>query len=102
MKAVGIKALKNNLSKYLRDVRAGETVWVTDRDEIIAEIHQPTTPNPGKVTRWESWLNAQEKSGSLRKAVGSSLPASLGAKPRPPRRKIDLQTILDETREERS
>ena len=53
---MGIKALKNNLSKYLRDVRSGETVWVTDRNEVIAEIHKPTTPNPGKVTRWESWL----------------------------------------------
>lgn len=102
MKAVGIKMLKNNLSKYLRDVRSGETVWVTDRDEVIAEIHKPTTPNPGKVTRWESWLNTQERSGSLRKAIGSTPPGSLGTRPQPPRRTIDLQTILDETREERS
>ena len=31
MKSVGIKVLKDNLSKYLRMVRDGEIVLVTDR-----------------------------------------------------------------------
>jgi len=38
MKAVGIKVLKAKLSEYLRAVKAGETLLVTDRDEVIAEI----------------------------------------------------------------
>ena len=38
MKAVGVKKLKARLSEYLRAVKAGETLLVTDRDEIIAEI----------------------------------------------------------------
>jgi antitoxin (DNA-binding transcriptional repressor) of toxin-antitoxin stability system len=38
MKAVGVKVLKAKLSEYLRLVKAGETVLVTDRDEIIAEL----------------------------------------------------------------
>ena len=38
MESVGIKVLKDNLSKYLRMVRDGEIVLVTDRDEVIAEI----------------------------------------------------------------
>ena len=41
MKSVGIKVLKDNLSKYLRMVRDGEIVLVTDRDEVIAEIQSP-------------------------------------------------------------
>lgn len=38
---VGIKNLKNNLSAYLRQVKRGLRVLVTDRDEVIAEIGQP-------------------------------------------------------------
>ena len=38
---VGIKNLKNNLSAYLRDVRAGARVFVSDRGKIVAELHEP-------------------------------------------------------------
>jgi len=38
---VGVKNLKNNLSAYLRQVKRGVRVLVTDRDEIIAEIGKP-------------------------------------------------------------
>ena len=38
MKSVGVKELKARLSEYLRLVRAGETVLVTDRDEVVAEL----------------------------------------------------------------
>jgi len=35
---VGTKQLKNQLSRYLRQVRAGETVTVTDRGRVVAEL----------------------------------------------------------------
>jgi len=38
MQTVGIKALKNNLSEYIRAVAAGDTVLVTDRGRVVAEI----------------------------------------------------------------
>jgi prevent-host-death family protein len=38
MRAVGVKQLKARLSEYLRLVRTGETVLVTDRDEVVAEL----------------------------------------------------------------
>jgi antitoxin (DNA-binding transcriptional repressor) of toxin-antitoxin stability system len=41
MRAVGIKQLKARLSEYVRLARAGETVLVTDRDEVVAEL-RPT------------------------------------------------------------
>ena len=41
MRAVGIRELKNRLSEYLRLVRAGERVLVTDRGEVIAELGPP-------------------------------------------------------------
>jgi antitoxin (DNA-binding transcriptional repressor) of toxin-antitoxin stability system len=41
MKSVGVRELKNRLSEYLRDVRAGERVLVTDRGEVVAELGPP-------------------------------------------------------------
>jgi antitoxin (DNA-binding transcriptional repressor) of toxin-antitoxin stability system len=38
MKVVGVKELKARLSEYLREVRRGEIVLVTDRDEVVAEL----------------------------------------------------------------
>ena len=38
MKAVGTAELKSRLSKYLRDVRRGETVTVLDRSTPVARI----------------------------------------------------------------
>ncbi|MFZ0206435.1 MAG: prevent-host-death protein [Roseiarcus sp.] len=41
MRKVGIKALKNGLSGYIRAAAAGETVLVTDRDRVVAELSPP-------------------------------------------------------------
>lgn len=41
MDAVGIKTLKNRLSEYIRRVARGETVLVTDRDRVVAELIPP-------------------------------------------------------------
>lgn len=41
MKEVGIRELKNRLSEYVRLVRAGEVVMVTDRGEVVAELRPP-------------------------------------------------------------
>lgn len=41
MKTVGVRELKNRLSEHLRLVRAGESVLVTDRGEVVAELIPP-------------------------------------------------------------
>ena len=41
MRAVGLKVLKNKLSEYVRLAERGETVLVTDRDRVVAEIVPP-------------------------------------------------------------
>jgi antitoxin (DNA-binding transcriptional repressor) of toxin-antitoxin stability system len=41
MRAVGIKLLKNRLSEYVRLAAAGETVLVTDRDRVVAQLGPP-------------------------------------------------------------
>jgi hypothetical protein len=41
MRTVGIRELKTHLSQVLREVQGGETVLVTDRGKVIAELRQP-------------------------------------------------------------
>jgi prevent-host-death family protein len=38
MKSVGLRDLKNRLSEYVREVRSGESLLVTDRGEVVAEL----------------------------------------------------------------
>ncbi len=41
MRTVGIKTLKNKLSEYIRMVSRGETVLISDRDRVVAELVPP-------------------------------------------------------------
>jgi antitoxin (DNA-binding transcriptional repressor) of toxin-antitoxin stability system len=41
MRSVGLKTLKNRLSEYVRLAAGGETVLVTDRDRVVAELVPP-------------------------------------------------------------
>ena len=53
MRAVGLKILKNRLSEYVRLAASGETVLVTDRDRVVAEL---VPPQGGRLTpRTRSW-----------------------------------------------
>jgi len=49
MKTVGIRVLKNRLSEYLRYVRRGETIVVTDRGDVVAEIVPPGRAHDGQL-----------------------------------------------------
>jgi hypothetical protein len=40
LKTVGIKELKNNLSQYLREVRSGATVLISDRNNVVCELRE--------------------------------------------------------------
>jgi prevent-host-death family protein len=41
MKTVGVRELKNRLSEYIRQVKSGEGVLVTDRGQVVAELTPP-------------------------------------------------------------
>jgi antitoxin (DNA-binding transcriptional repressor) of toxin-antitoxin stability system len=99
MKAVGIKVLKDNLSKYLKQVQGGETILVTDRDEVIAEIHRPTHHVPGKISYVQAFLEDEARRGSMTLASMRIPPSlrSLREVPRP-RVPMDLQRLLGEIR----
>jgi len=41
MKAVNLRELKNRLGSYVREVKAGEVILVTDRGQVVAELRPP-------------------------------------------------------------
>jgi antitoxin (DNA-binding transcriptional repressor) of toxin-antitoxin stability system len=43
VRSVGLKVLKNKLSEYVRLAESGETVLITDRDRVVAELVPPRT-----------------------------------------------------------
>lgn len=90
--------LKNNLSKYLKMVRKGETVLVTDRNEVIAEIRRP----PAAVDRLQAFLDEEARQGHVIPATQNNPDAleELKALPRLPKR-IDVRKLLDEIRADR-
>jgi|SRR5271155_4347314 len=67
MKSVGVKQLKSRLSEYLRLVRAGETVLVTDRDEVVAEL-RPTRRRPGVADSLDEILESLTERGDVTRA----------------------------------
>jgi len=50
MRVVGIKVLKNKLSEYIRLAASGETVLVTDRDQVVAELTRPQASRSSLVS----------------------------------------------------
>ena len=42
MQTVGVRDLKARLSQVLKEVQRGETVLVTDRGRVVAELRSPT------------------------------------------------------------
>ena len=62
-----MKQLKARLSEYLRLVRTGETVLVTDRDEVIAELRPARRERPGSGDVQEI-LDALVEAGEVTRA----------------------------------
>jgi prevent-host-death family protein len=95
MKTVGVRELKNRLSEYLRQVRAGESVLVTDRGEVVAEL---TPPGPATTDGGvPAPLVALSKRGLA--TLGAPADASLyPALPRKRRRKVTAAQLLEEER----
>jgi antitoxin (DNA-binding transcriptional repressor) of toxin-antitoxin stability system len=93
MTTVGLKTLKNKLSEYVRLAASGETVVITDRDRIVAELRPPQKPPETVIERGvrEGWIT----------------PAKQSPGPLPPRHPIPGYTLeqlladLDRDREDR-
>ena len=101
MIAVGIRDLKNRLSEYLRTVRRGEVVLVTERGKVIAQVAPPPTYLGLHDESEQAALLRLARSGTVRIADGeipsaTAEPLPLLAEP------VDLARALDEMRRDRS
>jgi antitoxin (DNA-binding transcriptional repressor) of toxin-antitoxin stability system len=99
MKAVGIKQLKSHLSDYVRLAKGGETVLVTEREEVVAEL-RPARRFPPPSVGLEGVLDALAEGGEIERASLSKdkwrwKTRGLGLSPR------TVARILDELREDR-
>lgn len=96
MRSVGLKTLNSKLSEYVR-IAAGETVLVTNRDRIVAELGPPR--------RERSRMLADAKLVEMmRKGILTPpLKPFSGPPPKPaPIMSLDeLMEVLDETRSDR-
>jgi antitoxin (DNA-binding transcriptional repressor) of toxin-antitoxin stability system len=96
MRSVGLKVLKNKLSEYVRLAAGGETVLVTDRDRVVAEIGPPQPRN--KKLSEEEFIAKGTREGWLRPAINRSSEPP----PRKPMVPLDeLMRDLERSREDR-
>jgi len=98
MKAVGVKILKARLSEYLRLVKTGETVLVTERDEVIAEL-RPAHRQEVVATALEDGLQqlADRGAATLR---SEDFRGWTGLKPAIRVKGLSSQALLDSVRED--
>jgi antitoxin (DNA-binding transcriptional repressor) of toxin-antitoxin stability system len=96
MRAVGVKVLKNKLSEYLRLAAGGETVLVTDRDRVVAELGPPAAGRAPFVS--DALLAEAVREGWIR----APLVVAEGPPPRQPVAKwTELARELEADREDR-
>lgn len=100
MKTAGVKEFKTHLSEYLREIQRGETVLVTDRGRVVAEVRPPGSTSTAASLEDRRLLEAVDR-GLLRlPSAPHSEPLwtdfePLGLRPG------TAQALLDEARAER-
>ena len=85
MRSIGTKVLKNKLSEYVRLAASGETILVTDRDTVVAELGPPRA---GRAEALHDALLADAvRKGWLR-------PPTLTSEGAPPRKPVMKWAVL--------
>ncbi|WP_419945743.1 type II toxin-antitoxin system Phd/YefM family antitoxin [Candidatus Poriferisodalis sp.] len=94
MKSVGIKVLNSRLSEYVRLAASGETILVTDRDRVVAELG-PIRESRSPILA-DAYLADAVRNGVL------TLPVLSGSEPPPiPKPVAPLEQLLSELDEDR-
>ena len=94
MRTVGLKVLKNKLSEYVRMAARGETILVTDRERVVAELGPP---NAGRED-----LMADERMAELVRTGLVTPPRSPFRLPSERHPRALLREILAELEEDRA
>ena len=53
MTSAGIRELKDNLSRYIRRIEAGERIAITAHGRVVAELVQPSATAKSTPTRFD-------------------------------------------------
>jgi antitoxin (DNA-binding transcriptional repressor) of toxin-antitoxin stability system len=93
MRAVGLKVLKNKLSEYVRIAAGGETVLITDRDRVVAEIIPPQAGR--SPTLGDAFLAEAAREGWL------TPPALISREPPPRKPVMCFDQLMEELRRDR-
>ena len=93
MKSVGLRELKNRLSEFVREVRSGESVLVTDRGEVVAEL---VPPGPGNKREAPSGLVVLARKGEV--TLGGANSGALYPEVAPLLKRHRATELLDEER----
>ena len=92
MNSVGVRELRQNLSKYLGQVKEGESFAVTERGREVARL-TPSGPPDSPIARLVAERGATMPRGNLLDRIGGLS--------RPPAGPPFSAELLDEQREER-
>jgi prevent-host-death family protein len=90
MTRIGVRELRQNASRYLALVKAGETVEVTERGELVAVL---APPSPA--------VTARERLIAEGRLIPASAPFRLPDRIAPPSGGLSATEALDEQRAER-
>ena len=93
MSAVGLRELKSRLSRYVQRARSGETILITDRGEVVAELSPPRKKSAGEAI---TTLEEMRRKGLLH-GGGSNDPSAYPSLSRVLRRSLASE-LLDEER----
>ena len=94
MRSVGIKVLNSKLSEYVRLAASGETILVTDRDRVVAEL------GPLRETRSPILADAF-LADAVRSGVLTPAPLAASGPPPTPVPVASLDEVLSELDESR-
>jgi antitoxin (DNA-binding transcriptional repressor) of toxin-antitoxin stability system len=86
VRAVGIKMLKNRLSEYVRLAAAGETVLISNRDQVVAQLGPAAATRSGADA--DAPLAFAVRQGLITRAALPPPPAAPGV--------MSLEQLLDE------
>ncbi len=92
MDSVGVRDLRQNLSKYLALVKDGQSLAVTERGREVARL-APSGPPDSPIARLVAERGATMPRGNLLDRIGAS--------DRPPAGPPYSEELLEEMREER-
>ena len=100
MRSIGIKVLKNQLSKYIKYAGQGESVLVCDRDRVVAVLSAP--PSTLAPTAPDALLADAIREGYITPALmGAGVAPSMAAVADPVMTLPDLLVELNADRSER-